>query len=69
MSPDPGRASPLLPSLVSNNYPLLLVAAISGDEVIPGWHRLVETQQDAGRVYRLFVNRFRASNPLILMQG
>ncbi len=46
--------SPLLPSLVSNNYPLLLDAAVNGDGVILGWHHLVKAQLEAGRLCRLF---------------
>ncbi|WP_404405185.1 LysR substrate-binding domain-containing protein [Pelagibacterium halotolerans] len=43
-----------VPSLVTNNYPLLLDAAVNGGGVILGWHHLVNTHLSAGRLCRLF---------------
>ncbi|MCT7378075.1 LysR substrate-binding domain-containing protein [Chelativorans salis] len=47
---------PFVPSLVSNNYPLLLNAAVNGEGVILGWHHLVKAELEAGRLCRLFDN-------------
>ena len=47
---------PFLPSLVSNNYPLLLDAAVDGEGVILGWYHLVKAELEAGRLCRLFDN-------------
>lgn len=44
------------PSLVSNNYPLLLDAAMNGEGIILGWHHLVKAQLEAGTLCRLFDN-------------
>lgn len=44
----------LSPVLVSNNYPLLLDAAVKGDGVILGWQHLVKSLVEAGKLCRLF---------------
>lgn len=43
-----------MPFLVSNNYQLLLDAAVNGEGIILGWHHLVRALLDAGRLCRLF---------------
>lgn len=45
---------PLSPVLVSNNYPLLLEAAVSGEGVILGWRHLVKALIEKGKLCRLF---------------
>jgi DNA-binding transcriptional LysR family regulator len=42
------------PVMVSNNYPLLLNAAINGEGIILGWHHLVQSRLDEGKLCRLF---------------
>lgn len=42
------------PVMVSNNYPLLLNAAINGEGVVLGWQHLVKSKMDEGKLCRLF---------------
>ncbi|WP_265516869.1 LysR family transcriptional regulator [Nitratireductor luteus] len=43
-----------MPSLITNNYPLLLNAAVNGEGVILGWHHLAKAHLKAGTLCRLF---------------
>lgn len=43
-----------LPIMVSNNYPLLLNAAVKGEGVVLGWHHLIRSLVDEGALCGLF---------------
>ncbi|ASM75058.1 MULTISPECIES: LysR family transcriptional regulator [Roseobacteraceae] len=58
-----------VPYLVSNNYPLLLDAAVAGEGVILGWHHLVKSQLDAGRLCRLFDKPLQVDRGYYLKQN
>ncbi|ANK87713.1 MULTISPECIES: LysR family transcriptional regulator [unclassified Rhizobium] len=49
----------LLPAMVSNNYPLLVNAAVKGEGIVLGWHHLVRTLMDEGALCPLFDSPLR----------
>lgn len=42
------------PVMISNNYPLLLNAAVKGEGIVLGWHHLIRSLVDEGTLCRLF---------------
>ncbi|UWU24016.1 LysR substrate-binding domain-containing protein (plasmid) [Rhizobium sp. CB3060] len=44
----------LSPIMISNNYPLLVNAAIKGEGIVLGWHHLVRSLLDEGALRTLF---------------
>ena len=48
------EVQPKLPAMVSNNYSLLVEAAIAGEGIVLGWHHLVTSQVAEGRLMTLF---------------
>ncbi|APG94124.1 LysR substrate-binding domain-containing protein [Sinorhizobium americanum] len=44
----------LSPSMISNNYPLLVNAAVRGEGIVLGWHHLVRSLMDDGALCALF---------------